>query len=237
MAARLLLVVLLTALAGCAAAPTPTALPTAPPTAPPALTPTSIPPLAWHETPVMLGDMEGEDLCFLPDRPNTVVANISSIGAVAYNLVTGEQQVISRHKVIPNRDESCEVNSAGDTFFGWSKSEDYQAWRFSLADSEGRPLAHWPAFVAHDDWNSIYGLEHEIRDHYAFSTLWLSSDQGDTWEQLTLPDDMVIQAVVMAPYDSARLFAIGLGTSDGSVQATLYRSTDSGHTWEPRAQL
>jgi photosystem II stability/assembly factor-like uncharacterized protein len=86
------------------------------------------------------------------------------------------------------------------------------------------------------DPSKIYlgtGESNAAGDSYAGTGVYRSTDAGATWQFLGLPNSRHIGKIAIDPTNSSRIFVAAVGTLFGhNTDRGIYRTTDSGTTWE-----
>ena len=77
------------------------------------------------------------------------------------------------------------------------------------------------------------GEANNQRSSYWGDGVYKSTDGGETWANVGLPDSQHIGRIVIDPRDSSRVFVAALGALyTSNEERGLYRTTDGGETWE-----
>ncbi len=185
---------------------------------------------AWKETGLFV-PTESTSYCQDGTRPNTLlVANrtpgFGEIGTYEYNLTTGIKKKFS----------SRTFNVCNEAT-GWLFTDDNTATRFGLADPDGKAVGHIPTHTAADGSLIMYELGEPTKNIYS-GRLSVSLDAGKTWQvRGPLPNGRDYQSLAVVQSDARTLYAMNsTALPNGNRLYTIFFSSDTGLTWEKRAE-
>jgi photosystem II stability/assembly factor-like uncharacterized protein len=124
---------------------------------------------------------------------------------------------------------------AGAALGGVLKSSDGgETWRFVSDDVPS--LSVGALAIDPSDSNRIYfgtGEANSSGDSYAGTGIYRSTDGGESWQFIGLPESRHIGRIAIDPDNPQRIFVAAMGTLFGTNHDRgVYRSTDGGDTWE-----
>jgi len=93
------------------------------------------------------------------------------------------------------------------------------------------PEAYIPSYVTCSPtiYRKVYAIAAN-RDNYYVNAVFVSLDAGDSWQKMNLPDNHYFSDIKDSPHDSSLVLAVGTDTE--TLREHVFRSTDSGETFE-----
>lgn len=117
----------------------------------------------------------------------------------------------------------------------WRSTNGGQTWE-NLTDGKSDISSVGAITVAPSDANVIYvGTgESQLREDLTFGTgMYRSTDAGQTWQHLGLPDAQQITDIVVDPRDADRVYVAAIGHAFGpNAERGVFRTLDGGKSWK-----
>lgn len=182
-------------------------------------------PLAWHDTGVRLPNLGTSSLCFDATRPDIVLA-VGNDHSYAYNWRTARGSLLNTL--------AFEVCPPDGWLYAFPGAGQLSRFRFDHPSAE--PAAHIPNGIGPDGLS--YAYEQPRSDPSPILTIWVSGDDGVTWQSHSHQFPAEIESYCLAPADARVVYALIKNETPpqpGMRNYSIYASSDAGLTWERRS--